>query len=188
MIKKFFNELDENPIICSIKNESDLDIVIKNNCKIIFVLYGNIVNINSIVNKLHEHNKIVFVNVDLIEGFSSKEIVLEYLKKYTNINGIISAKASLIKSANAFGFLTIHRMFIIDSFSFSNIQKQINISKPTCIEVLPGCMPKVLSWIQAKTSIPLIASGLVCEKDDVVAALGAGCVAISSTNHNVWNM
>lgn len=188
MIKNFFAELDNNPIICSIKNDEDLELVIKNKCKIIFVLYGNILNINSIVTKLHSHDKIVFVNVDLIDGFSSRDIILEYLKKHTSIDGILSSKASLLKSANTLGFLTIHRLFIIDSFSFSNIQKQVSISKPTCIEVLPGCMPKVLSWIQDKTDIPLIAAGLVCEKEDVVAALGAGCIAISSTNHNVWDM
>ncbi len=186
--KKFFEILEENPVISSIKSNQGLKEVLNNPCEVVFVLYGNLFTIYEIISKLKQANKIVFLNIDLVEGFSSKEIVVEYIKTNTNIDGILSSKATLLKTAKNLGLLTIHRLFVIDSFSFNNIQKQINISKPTCIELLPGCVPRVIQWTLETIDIPLIAGGLVCEKDDVIAALNAGAIAISTTNQDVWNM
>lgn len=179
---------DENPIIAGIKDDHDLEIVLESHCKIVFILYGSILNIGNIIDRIKSKGKIAFINVDLIEGFSSKEVVIQYLKENTHIDGILSSKPSMVKVAKNYGLLTIHRLFLIDSFSYHNIDKQVKISQPDCIEILPGCMPKVISWIMDKIDIPIIAGGLVCEKEDVVAALGAGAVAISSTNTQVWSM
>jgi glycerol uptake operon antiterminator len=49
-------------------------------------------------------------------------------------------------------------------------------------------MPRVIRWVKAETNLPLVAGGLVCDKDDVVGALGAGAVAIASSNRDVWLM
>ena len=56
------------------------------------------------------------------------------------------------------------------------------------VEVLPGAMPKVLSWVQDVVDVPIIASGLVCDKELVMTALQAGAVAISTTNMDVWEI
>lgn len=178
--------IEDNPIIAGIKDEAGLKKVLITECRIVFILYGNIMTIPSIVKKIKDSGKIAFINVDLIEGLSSKEIVVQFLKQNTVADGILSSKAPIIKAAKALGFYTIHRFFLIDSFSYHNLTKQIDISQPDCIEILPGCMPKVISWVVNIVDIPVIAGGLVCEKDDVVAALNAGAKAISSTNPDVW--
>lgn len=188
MSRAFYKILEENPVIPGIKDDEGLNSVATNDSRIVFVLYGNVMNIANIVKRLKADGKIVFVNVDLIEGFASKEIVVEFMKHYTETDGILSSKASMIKAAKAQGLLTIHRLFLIDSFSFRNIEKQIQISQPDCIETLPGGMPKVISWVADMVHIPIIAGGLVCDKEDVVAALKAGATAISSTNVSVWSM
>jgi glycerol uptake operon antiterminator len=46
----------------------------------------------------------------------------------------------------------------------------------------------VIGWLRQDTDLPIIAGGLVCDKDDVVAALGAGAVAIASSDVGVWSM
>lgn len=188
MGKRFYEILEDNPVIAGIKDDEGLEAALSADCKIVFILYGNILNIGDIVKKLKDNGKVAFINVDLLDGFSQKEIVINYLRKHTKADGILSSKANMIKTAKAQGFITIHRFFLIDSFSFHNLDKQIGISQPDCIEILPGCMPKVISWVIEKIDIPLIAGGLVCEKDDVVAALKAGAAAISSTNIEVWSM
>lgn len=187
-VNDFSEILMEDPIIAGIKDDEGLQSVIKSNRKVVFVLYGDILNITEIVQKLKLNNKIVFVNVDLIDGFSQKEIVVQYLKKYSQLDGILSAKVSMIKIAKSEGLLAIHRSFLIDSFAFHNLDKQVDNSHPDFIEVLPGCIPTVISWIIEKITIPIIAGGLVCTKEDVIAALSAGAFAISSTNPEVWNM
>lgn len=188
MNNNLYEMLADNPIIASVKDDQGLESVLTCDCKIVFTLYGNILNIGEIVQKIKDSGKIVFIDIDFLDGFSRDDIAIQYLKKKTKADGIMSSKASMLKSAKNHGFLTIHRFFLIDSFAFHNLDRQIGISQPDCIEILPGCMPKVISWVIEKIDIPLIAGGLVCEKDDVVAALKAGAVAISSTNTEVWSM
>jgi hypothetical protein len=62
----------------------------------------------------------------------------------------------------------------------------VDISQPDCIEVMPGCMPKVISWVVESIHLPVIAGGLVCDQEDAEAALKAGAMAVSSTNPIVW--
>jgi glycerol uptake operon antiterminator len=188
MSSRFYDLMEENPIIAGIKDDAGLEAVLNSDCKITFILYGNVLNIGEIVRKVKDSGKMAFINVDLLDGFSHKEIVIQYLKEHTKVDGILSSKAVMLKAAKAQRLLTIHRFFLIDSFSFHSLEKQIEISRPDCIEILPGCMPKVITWVMKKINIPLIAGGLVCEKDDVVAALKAGATCISSTNPDVWSM
>jgi glycerol uptake operon antiterminator len=42
--------------------------------------------------------------------------------------------------------------------------------------------------VHADTALPLIAGGLVCDKEDVMGALGAGATAVASSNRDVWRM
>ena len=60
--------------------------------------------------------------------------------------------------------------------------------RPDFIEVLPGLMPKVIRKICRTSRIPIIAGGLITDKEDVVAALSAGAIAVSTTNQDVWRM
>ncbi|MFC0524643.1 glycerol-3-phosphate responsive antiterminator [Pontibacillus salicampi] len=188
MKEEIKNALEENPIIAAVKDKAGLDKAVKTDCHIIFILFGNIMNIDELVQHVKDHRKIAFVHIDLLEGSSNQEVVLQFLKKNTSTDGIISTKAPMVRAAKNYGFYTIHRFFLIDSFSFHSMDKQIANSNPNCIEVLPGGMSKAIGWVKDKINLPIIASGLVCEKEDVVTALGAGAVGISSTNQDVWNL
>ena len=56
------------------------------------------------------------------------------------------------------------------------------------VEILPGIMPKVISRIAAATRIPLICGGLIMDKGDIMEALSAGALAVSSTSESVWQL
>jgi len=179
--------LEANPSIAGVKDENGLRMALRSDCRIIFVLFGDVLNIGNIVRKVKEYGKLCCINVDLIEGFSSKDVVIQFLKQHTQADGILSSKAAMIKAAKAAGFITIHRFFIIDSFSYHNLGKQIEISRPDYVEIMPG-WPKVISWVVNSIHTPVIAGGLVCEKGDALEALRAGAKAISSTNPIVWSL
>ena len=170
------------------KDNASLQLAIDSECQFISVLYGNICTISNIVKKIKNAGKYAFIHVDLLEGASNKEVVIQFLKLVTEADGIISTKASMLKAARAEGFFCIHRLFIVDSISFHNIDKQVAQSNPDCIEILPGCMPKVLGWVTEKIRQPLIAGGLVCDEEDARNAINAGVVALSTTNTGVWTL
>ncbi|MFD7921826.1 glycerol-3-phosphate responsive antiterminator [Streptomyces sp. NPDC059740] len=180
--------LEDHPVVASVKDDEDLRAVLRSDCSVVFLLYGTLLNLPDLVRTLKDHGKTVFVNVDLLEGFGGKEIVVTYVRERTVADGVLSSKAHMVRAAREQGLFAVHRFFLIDSLSYRNLARQVRLSKADCVEILPGCMPRVIGWVVADIEVPLIAGGLVCDRDDVFAALGAGAAAVASSNHAVWEM
>ena len=185
----FYDAVGNNPIIAAVKNMKDIEVCCAiEEIQVVFILFGDVCSIDRIVKQVKDAGKIAMVHVDLISGLSPKEVSVEYLKEHTEADGIISTKPSLIKKAKELGMYTVLRYFLLDSMSFENIRQQQHMVKPDFIEVLPGVMPRVIKRICGSVKTPIIAGGLITDKEDVMAALSAGATAVSSTNHQVWKM
>lgn len=180
------NILKDNKYIYAVKDDEGLKRAAKSDSEVVFILYGTIMNIQNIVKYLKEYNKTVFVHIDLIEGLSTKEVAVEFIADNTGADGIISTKQTLIKCAAAKGLLTVQRFFLIDSLAFSNLVKQIKNTSLDIIEVLPACSTKIISKIVNLTDVPVIASGLIQDKEDIMAALNVGAIAVSGTNFDLF--
>ncbi|MGD1823007.1 MAG: glycerol-3-phosphate responsive antiterminator [Pleomorphochaeta sp.] len=174
-------------IIPSIKNNEGLSEVLISEHEVVFLLYGDLLNIEEIITKLKNKGKTVFVNVDLLVGFSSKDIVIKYLYQKLNIDGIISSKSALILEAKKYGLITIHKFFLIDSFSYKNMYAQLKKSKPDMLEIVPG-WDRIIEWTNRHVDIPIIAGGLVCKKDMIRNAFKSGATAIATTNSSIWDV
>lgn len=183
--------LYENPLIMAIKDGKDLRECLKGEYednKIVFVLFGTIETIPTIVAKLKKKNKIVFVHENLIEGLSSSRFSPSFIKKYTEADGIITLRAQNVYEAKKLGLCTVFRFFLLDSLSYENVKDSIKNTSSDFLEVLPGIMPKMVTEIGKRTAIPLVAGGLIRDKSDVIDALNAGAIAVSSSNYEVWKM
>ena len=110
--------LEEYPVVASVKDEEGLDAVLRSECKIVFLLHGSVLDLPSIVQRLKDDGRIVLVNVDLIEGFAGKEVVVRYVKEKTSADGILSSKAFMVRAARELGLFAVHRFFLIDSLSY----------------------------------------------------------------------
>lgn len=180
--------LEENPIIAAVKDESGLAACLANEeLRVVFVLYGDLCSIGEIVGRIKAAGKLAIVHADLIVGLASKEISVDYLKKNTMADGIISTRQAFIKRAKELGLYGILRIFVFDSLGLSTLRKGFGIV-PDFIDILPGTMPKTLRKICTMTSVPILTGGLIEDKEDVFAALDAGAVAISTTNQTIWNL
>lgn len=186
MKKEFREALLDSPIIAAIKDDNGLQKCLASDSRVIFILYGDICNIADIVDTVKSSGKIAMVHLDLITGLSSKEIAVDFIKKYTQADGIITTKPNLIKRAKELGLYTILRLFVIDSMAYENIERQTKIARPDLIEILPALMPKIVAKICSISSIPVIAGGLVSDKEDIMALLQAGVTSVSSTNEKIW--
>lgn len=186
MLSNCKDAMDNSPIIAAIKDMAGLEKCLTCDSQVIFILFGDICNIADIVDKVKVAGKTAMVHIDLINGLSGKEIAVDFIRKYTHADGIITTKPVLIKRARELELSTILRFFVIDSMAYDSIEKQLRSVKPDYIEILPALMPKVVSRICRLSKVPVITGGLISDKEDVVSMLNAGAVCISSTNPDVW--
>ena len=187
--KTFLNNIEESPIIAAVKDDNDLCKCLSSDVNTVFILYGDICTIPSIVKKVKDSGRIAMVHIDLISGLSVRDASVDFIKQFTEADGIISTKYSLIAHAKELGLYTVLRFFVLDSMALVNIEKQSKPGnmQPDAIEILPGIVvPKVIKKINSISRVPIIAGGLITDKDDIINALSSGAIAISSTNQDVW--
>ena len=180
--------LMDAPIIAAVKDDAGLQRALVSDCKVIFLLYGTIVNIDQLVGKVQGSGKICVVHMDLVEGLGNREVAVDGLVKLCHPDGIISTRVPQIRRAQQLGILAIQRTFMLDSISLQNLLTQIETHRPDFIEVLPGIIPGVIREITEKTNVPLIAGGLIRSKQDVIQALQAGAAAVSTSCRDVWDL
>lgn len=184
--KEILQLIEENPVILGVNEESDFNLVEENESQVVFTLFGTISNISDTIHHLKQTKKLVFVNIDMVDGFSPRNSVIDFLKT-TELDGIISSKPNVLRYAKEQGLFTVHRFFVLDSSSWRNIDRQLEISQADIINITPG-WTKVIKWTTERFSTPIISSGLVCDKEIVIENLNAGAIAICTTNQDVWNM
>ncbi len=180
--------LSENPIIAAIKSVDKLDEALQSSVEIIFLLTGDVFNLKDMVERIHKRRKKAFVHIDLIEGIAADSVGLRYICEKVQPDGIITTKGHLIKAAKKMKVLTIQRLFILDSLSLNTGIHSIKTHNPDAVEILPGVMPKVTREIVTSTDRPIIAGGLIKDKDDVIQSLKAGAMGISTSSSEIWEL
>lgn len=185
---KFYSKIQDNPIVAAVNDIKELELALESDCEIIFLLTGSIFNLKDIVTRVKEKEKMICIHLDLLEGFSKDLIALRYINEYIQPHGIITTKSNLIKKAKNMDMFLIQRLFILDSLSLETGITSIQTVKPDAIEILPGIMPKIIKKISKETQIPLIAGGLINDKEDVIESLKAGAIGVSSSNNGIWKL
>lgn len=186
--EEFLTNTEICPMIAAVNKWEAVEKCGDVDCKMVNVVFGDICTISDIVKKLKNMGKQVFVHVDLITGFASKEICVDFIKKYTESDGIISTKPYLIKRANELDLFTIQRFFMLDFITYANVVKHVHATNPNVVELMPAGLPKVIRYLCAEIDRPVVAGGLVLDKDDVIGALSAGAIAVSTTNQALWSI
>lgn len=185
--KDLLEIIADSPVIAAVKDEEGLEKSLRTDCRIIFILYGNICSLTTIVERIKNRDKLAIVHADLVQGLSAKTEAIDYIKNNTKADGILSTKGNLVKHAADIGLIGILRNFIIDSMAMENVKKQVELAHPDMIEIMPGIMPEIIEKLKNEIKLPLIAGGLISDKKDVIAALSAGADAVSTTKEELWN-
>ena len=189
MNQDFYDAVAEAPIIAAVKNEEGLEACLEDeNIQVVFLLFGDVITLADNVARIRDAGKIVIVHVDFIGGLlSSKEIAVDFVRHTTRANGIITTHPNCIRRARELGMYTVLRAFVLDSIALDGVPKLASYH-PDFIEVLPGVMPKIIHRICSRIDVPVLAGGLLSDKDDVISALDAGASGISSTNTELWKL
>ena len=184
---RFKKTLEDNPVVAAVKDYKQLEKALESDINVIFVLFGDILNIADISQKIKKSGKVGILHIDLVEGLSSKEVSIRYLKENTVFDGIISTKPQSIRAAKKLGLFAIQRFFIIDSISLKNIKVHL-VEECDAVEVLPGLIFKIIKELSGIIKKPLIVGGLISDKEDVMGALNSGATCISTTKESIWEM
>ena len=100
MKQELMDAIQETPVIAAVKDDAGLCNALTNeNIRVVFVLYGDICNISSIVCRIHEAGRFAVVHVDLIAGLAGKEVAVDFIRNTTEADGIISTRQSFIRRA-----------------------------------------------------------------------------------------
>jgi glycerol uptake operon antiterminator len=187
-MKTLYECLRDNPVIAAVNCEGALEAALSSDCEVVFLLQGSVMSVGPLVERIRAGGKLALVHVDLIDGFSGREVVIDALTALCAPVGVISTRPPLLRRAHQLGLATVQRVFAIDSKSITNLKALAETAKPDFIEIMPGLIPRVLRSAAALTGIPVIAGGLIEEKAEVLAALDAGAIAVSTTHQGVWRM
>ena len=178
--------LVENPVIAALRAEEHLEQILACKAQVVFLLSGNICSIEQVCASLREVNKTVFIHVDLIEGLRCDSSGMEFIAKRLAPTGIISTRPTIIRMGHQAGLCTIQRTFMLDTVALKTSMQNTVSCQPDLIEILPGICPEIISMVRKHTKTPIIAGGFFHNKKNLIAALKAGAIAVSTSDKALW--
>ena len=181
-IPKYINE---NTVIAAVRRSEDFEKAVSSENRIIFDLSPDISDIGEKVKKAHEADKKLFIHLDLASGIGKDKSGILFVKSL-GVDGIISTRTNIIKSAREAGLFTVQRFFAVDSQSVDTVSETQKSSKADMIEIMPGIVSKVISGLKNLINVPIIAGGLIETADEVRDAVRAGATAVSTGKIELW--
>ena len=134
-------------VIAAVRTAEEFEKSLNSRVKIIFHLTPNIITVAEQVKKAHAAGKKIFIHIDLAEGIAKDKYGILFVK-YVGVDGIISTRTSVIKTAKEEGLYTVQRFFILDSQSFGTTLESLKVSKTDMAEIMPGTVTKVIERLK----------------------------------------
>ena len=182
MEQRFYDALQDCPIIAAVRDEAGLDACLASDVRMVFTLFGDVCSIPAIVDRIRAANKFAVVHLDRVTGLASKEVAVDFIRQSTRADGVISTHTNLIQYAKSLGLFTALRAFLIDSIALDNLVAVSRI-RPDALD-----MPPMIRRVREQTGLPVLTGGLITQKAEILQALEAGALAISTTDPAVWSM
>jgi glycerol uptake operon antiterminator len=177
----------ETPIIPAIRKPEYVERAIASRGKLVYLLTGDPENVESILRKILDAEKIPIVNLDLLNGFSRDKYAVNYLRR-VGARGIISTHLDPLRHAQAIGLYGIQRTFLLDSGAMETITNQLKNTTVHALEILPALVaPKMLDRVRSLgLDLPVVGGGLIQTMKEVEGLLAQGLSAVSTSNPEMW--
>ena len=175
--------LELNPVIAAIRDDG-WNAALHSPAQVLFYLSADLTTVATRIRQAHEAEKILLIHMDLAEGIGKDRAGIRYLAQH-GVDGIISTKAQLIRTAKEMGLLTVQRFFALDSKGMESIEDMLRTSTPHLIEIMPGVIGKAIRRF-CNCGIPIIAGGLIETKAEVTEAISCGAAAVSTGKESLW--
>ena len=88
--------LEQNPVLPAVKDAGRLEACLAQPAGVVFLLCGDILNIDRLIDRVHQAGKYAVVHADLVAGLASREIAVDFLHR-CGADGIISTRPMLLR-------------------------------------------------------------------------------------------
>ncbi len=185
---RFFESLNTHPVIAGLRDSARVEVAIRHGVGVLFILGEDIFALQGSVVKAHAEGRLILAHVDLIKGVGRDEAGVRFLARNLGVDGILTTRSNLISPAKREGLIAVQRLFVLDSESLEAGLPTVEKAAPDAVEMLPGViLPAVAQQLAARGTLPpLIAGGLIRTMAQVEAVLGAGAVAVSTSEKSLW--
>jgi glycerol uptake operon antiterminator len=182
----YIEAISGSPVIAAVQSREALEYALTLQAPTIFLLNTDIFSAKEYVSMAKTSGRNVFLHMDLIEGLAGNTKALDYIKNRISPSGIISTKSALVKYAREMGIFCVQRFFIVDGASYENAVKTVKNTRPSMVELMPGIIPDIIRRFISETVTPVIAGGLVTQKQQIIEALSAGAIGVSTGCRTLW--
>lgn len=173
-------------IFPAISNYKTLKEFIKSDIQTCILLDFQLAELEDIILELKQHNKSIFIHIDLIKGLASDEYGAIYAIQKLRVQGIISTKPSVIAIAKKRKIISIQRIFLKDTSSLERSLHLLSKTDPDFLEILPATAAGALDLITKETNTKVICGGLIRSKEDIKYCLDHGACSVTTSNSSLW--
>jgi len=187
MNQQWRDVLESRHIIAAVRNDEGLDAAERSPTEVVYLLYGNTLNIAQLLRRLRNGRKLPLVNLDLLAGFSRDSINAEYLAS-CGAAGVISTHGEVLRASRKHGLITVQRTFALDSAAIEAGLRTMNQFLPDAIEILPAiAAPRVAPRFRnVYPNLRIVAGGLISDLHEVESLLANGINAVSVSDPRFW--
>lgn len=179
-------DYENYPIIAAVRSGEDFETALRSEVQTVFLLSSNLLELEQLVERAHEAGKLLFIHMDFTDGLSKDASGVRYLST-KGVDGIISTRTNIVSAAKDVGIPCVQRFFMVDSRSVDTAVDALRQSRADLVEIMPGIAYKAIARIKKRTSVPIIAGGLIEFKDEVYQALSAGAAMVSTGKAELWD-
>ncbi|MFW5995681.1 MAG: glycerol-3-phosphate responsive antiterminator [Halanaerobiaceae bacterium] len=184
-LKRYFKI---NPVIAALRDKNGLTKALNSNAVVLFILAGDISGLPDIMDKARNYDKLMFLHIDLMKGIASDKAAVKYLAENNLCDGIVTTRSKLIKEAQKKDLMAVQRLFLLDSAALRSGEKMIASNNPDAIEILPGiAAPYFIEHVSGGHDCPIIAGGLIRNREEIEDLVSAGVMAVSSSDSHLWD-
>lgn len=186
--QQLIDSMISHPVIAAVRSPGQLDQALNSPVRIVFILSGSINDLADICARIRDSGRSSLLHIDLLEGLRPDQQGIRFLADTVRPTGIITTRPACVRWARSAGLLTVQRIFLLDSTALDDGKRNIAACHPDLVEVLPGVAEKAIQMAVKQFACPLIAGGLISSRQEIMAALSAGALAVSTGSTKLWQL
>ena len=183
---EIIRRLRDFPVGAAVKTEEQLQIALESRPGVIFILRGDGLEMAPLLRRVHASGKLAAVHLDLVDGLASDIAGVRWLVR-SGADAIISSHGQAVRAVKAEGVTAIQRVLCLSEQSVDHGLAAVFRAQPDIVELLPGViLPQVADLVLPRLTVPLLAGGFIRNPVDVTAVLGAGALAVTTSEQALW--